>query len=116
MDSASLILKAIEHFARMSHIRASRYAVKHWITFARDVSYITAGETVSNSFYAAVSSEEQVTFRTSCKSDQARFHIGLATNEGNTANVLTEQATCYTVLFCSSLRGNVRSFSKLVTY
>ncbi|GBO18588.1 hypothetical protein AVEN_13302-1 [Araneus ventricosus] len=73
MDSASLILKAIEHFALRSHLRAWRHAVKHWITFTRDISYITAGENVSNSFYAAVSSEEQVTFRTHYKSDPARF-------------------------------------------
>ncbi|GBM94892.1 hypothetical protein AVEN_14199-1 [Araneus ventricosus] len=100
----------------MTHIRASRRVVKHWITFARDISYITVGENVSKSSYAAVSSEEQVTFRTRYKSDQAQYHKGLATNEGNTAIVLVELATCYTVLLCSSLRGNVRFFSTLVTY
>ncbi|GBN74275.1 hypothetical protein AVEN_51574-1 [Araneus ventricosus] len=73
MDNTSIILKAIAHFTRMSHIRASLRVVKHWIAFARDISCITENENVSNSFYAAIPSEEQVTFRTRYKSDQARF-------------------------------------------
>ncbi|GBN18172.1 hypothetical protein AVEN_49585-1 [Araneus ventricosus] len=115
-DSASLILKPIAHFALRSHLRAWRHAVKHWITFTRDISYITAGENVSKSSYAAVSSEEQVTFALVIRVTKHGIHTGLATNEGITANFLAEEATCYSVLPCSSLRGNVRSFSPLVTY